>query len=605
DDQLSEGQKALWFLHELAPESSGYNVARAVRVRTAVDAAALRRAFEQLLERHVLLRASFVNNGGSPVIAYGELPATWFEHIDGSRLTREDFEERLRSDANAPFDLAAGPLFRIRLYQTARRDEVLLLAMHHIVTDFWSLGVMVQELATLYSAARFGLPHDLPPVESTYAEFVRWQSAMLASSEGERHRAYWHKQLDGPLPALALCTDRPRPALQTFNGAVRTLTVSPDLAGELRKFSQSRNTTLFVTLLTSFYALLQRTTGQNDIVVGIPTTGRVRPKTSGVVGYFVNPIALRARFDGDVAFDALEDLVRETLLEGLEHQAYPFVRLVEEVQRDRDPSRSPVFQVSFVLQQSQNAGVGSLGALAVEDDEVSVELGDLRVSAVRIERRAAIFDLAVMIAEADDALTCTFEYNTDLFDADTIGRLASRYQRVLSAVVTSPTLRVGELSLLEESERAQIATWNATERQYPTGTVHGLIEQQARRTPDEIAVEDESRAVTYAELDRESNQLAHWLRENGVGRRTLVGVCLERSVEMVVSLLAVLKAGAGYVPIDPTYPGDRLRYMFEDSGVVLALTQGALLERVTSAGAKALAVDQERAALSRRPATSV
>ncbi|MEI8257033.1 MAG: amino acid adenylation domain-containing protein, partial [Deltaproteobacteria bacterium] len=317
---------------------------------------------------------------------------------------------------------------------------------------------------------------------------------------------------------------------------------------------------------------------------------RTRSEFEPMIGFFVNTLAVRTDLSGEPTFRGLVKRVKDGVLGDFAHQAIPFERVVEAVQPPRDSARTPLFQTMFVFQNTPTE---------------SVRFGDAEIESVHQDFGIAKFELTLTMWETSQGLGGVFEYSTDLFDRETIERLAGHFGRLLEQLISNPECAASSVELLDAPERAQIAAWNATDREYATGTVHGLIEQQARKTPEAIAVEDESRAVTYAALDRESNQLAHWLRENGVGRGALVGVCLERSVEMVVSLLAVLKAGAGYVPIDPTYPGDRLRYMFEDSGVVLVLTQGSVLERVESAGARALAVDSERAALSRRPATSV
>jgi amino acid adenylation domain-containing protein len=571
---LSFNQQSLWFLHQLAPESPAYNIARAVRLRSALDAPALRRAFQAALDRHASLRSVFRERAGKPVQHVCESAEIYFEETNASAWDEPALNSRLVEEAHRPFDLEHGPLLRLHLFQRSAEDFVLLLVVHHIAIDFWSLAVLAHEIGVLYSAEKKGRAADLPPLARQYLDYVNWQSEMLASAEGEALWSYWRRQLAGYLPAINLPTDRPRAPVQTYKGAAYSIPLDVDLSRVLRQLAQDHGATVYMVLLASFYALLQRHTNQTDILVGSPTTHRGLASMAGVVGYFVNPLALRADLSGDPTFTELLDRTRQTVLDSFAHQDYPFALLVEQLHPVRDPSRTPLFQVMFSFQKAHSQYGKELAAFALGGSEERIELGELRLESVALEQRVAQFDLTLTVADVEEELAASFEYNTDIFDAATIERMAARWRVLLEAVVAHPETRLADLPLLPETERTLLLRgWNDTAADYAReATIVSLFEQQAARTPDAVALVAGSERLTYVELNTRANQLARRLRECGVGPEVAVGICTARTPAMVAALLGVLKAGGCYVPLDPAYPRERVVFMLEDTRAAVLLT---------------------------------
>ncbi|HZI20311.1 MAG TPA: non-ribosomal peptide synthase/polyketide synthase [Pyrinomonadaceae bacterium] len=580
---LSRGQQALWFLQQLQPESTAYHISSALRITTELDAAALRRAFERMAERHPALRTTFAAaDDAGPVQRVREEPELSFVEHDARGWTEDELNDSLVREANEPFDLERGPLFRLRLFARGRRDHVLLLTIHHIVSDFWSLGVLLRELGELYEAERGARGASLPPAPTTqYADYVRWQAGLLAGEAGERLWRYWREQLSGAQLVLDLPFDKPRQPNQSFCGASLPARLRPELAARLKALGDSQHATLFMTLLAGFYALLYRYTGQSDLLVGSPAAGRTRAGFSGVVGYFVNPLVLRAQIAGGMTFKELLAQVRETTLAGLRHQDFPFPTLVERLQPERNPSYSPLFQVMFVLQKAHPLNEDGLAAFALGEAEARLRLGALELESVALKQRVAQFDLTLMMTETEGGLGLSLQYCTDLFEEATIRRMAGHFRRLLEEAAADPERRVAELTLLTAAEERQLLVeWNATRSDYPRGqAIHRLVEEQARRTPGAVALVCGPRSLTYSELNGRANRLARRLRGLGVGRESRVGVLLGRSPELVVSLLAVLKAGGAYVPLDPQYPQDRLSFMLEDGGAGVLVTSEGLRGR--------------------------
>ncbi len=570
---LSIGQRALWFLQQLAPESTAYHITYAVRLRAPVEVPALQHAFHALHDRHPLLRATFSAQGGAPLQHIHTPGARSFEVQDATDWSEQALQERLTTEAQRPFDLVSGPLLRLQLFRRAGQEYVLLLTMHHIMSDFWTAALLVGELAALYSAQIAAAPAPVSRPSSQYADYVGWQQALLDGDEGARLRSYWHAQLAGATSVLALPTDRPRPTHQTFHGAQHSFRLDAALTRAIRQLGERSGATLSMTLLAAFNLLLHRYTGQDDILVGSPTAGRSRGAFAGIVGYFVNPLVLRTDLAGNPSFSALLERVRGCVLSAFAHQDYPFPTLVEHLQPTRDPSRSPLFQVLFVLQQAPTSEMADLAAFAVGASGHSLTLGELRFEALALEQQTAQFDLTLSAAEVQGRLLFALHYNRDLFDATTIARMAIHYQTLLSGIVVAPQRPIAELPLLSAAELAQLELWNATATAAPkTQGLHELIDAQVRRSPQAPAVVFEGSSLTYQELDQRANQLARYLGRMGVGPETLVGVCLERSLELVVALLAILKAGGVYVPLDPAYPVARLRFMLADSQAAVLLT---------------------------------
>ena len=605
---LSHGQQALWFLHRSAPESPAYNVALVVRVLSPVDASALRSVFQSLIERHPSLRTTFSQQDGQAVqLVHGHRDVC-FEEIDASADSEDELRERITADYRRPFDLEQGPLCRVGLFTRAREDHVLLITMHHIVTDGRSTWMLISELLTLYEAQGNGRLPALFPSRWQYPDYVRWQTELLAGPEGERLWEYWREQLSGEPPVLDFPTDRPRPTVQSYNGASVYFTLPETLIEKLRALSQSTGATLYMILLAAFQVLLHRYTGQEDILVGSPTAGRGHSEFEDIFGYFVNPIVLRAELSGDASFVSFLAQVRQTVLDGLDHQDYPFPFLVERLQPARDAGRSPIFQVVFALKQSQGNDELSV-LLAADDENLRVNESGLSLAPFKMAQQEGQFDLTLEMVEAEQSLSGVFQYNTDLFDVGTIERMAGHFECLLEGMVTQPEARISHLPLLSEAERQRILVeFNDTAMPYPASKcVHELFEEQAAKTPDAVAVvfpstasgQDRDESVSYEELNARANRLAHRLRKLGVGPEVLVGLFVERSVEMVVGLLAILKAGGAYVPLDPEYPRERLAFMADDADLKVLLCHGATRERVPECAARILDVDGESATIAK------
>jgi len=599
--RLSHGQEALWYLHEMAPESSAYLISTAVRIRTELDVKALQSAFQKLMERHAALRTTFSASGDHPLQRIQQDMPLPFAQQDASEWSESVLHEQLNLEAHAPFNLTQGPLWRVRLFTRSAQEHILLLVAHHIICDFWSLTVLTHELGMLYQAEKTGTAVALSPLEWQYADFVHWQNEMLASPEGDRLLVYWQEQLAGELPVLDLPLDRPRPLVQTYRGATEGFTIDPRPTEGLKSLGHAHSATLYATLLAIFQVLLHRHTGQEDILVGSPMAGRERAETAGLVGYFVNPVVLRAHISPLQTFESLLDHVRQTGLEALEHQHFPFPLIVEQVQPTRDSSRSPIFQCLFVFQKAHLLNDAGLSLLPLGTAEARLRVGGLELESVALQQPVAQFDLTLMMAEANGQIAASFIYNTDLFDAATIKRLADHFQCLVEDILAHPSSRISELKVLSDGEYQQIVhEWNQTQAPYPSqASLHTLFEQQVERTPDAIALSFADTELSYQELNARANQLAHYLRRLGTGPESHVGVLLERSLELVVGLLGILKAGGAYVPLDSSYPAERLAFMQEDSRLSILLTQDRLRASLPDSSARAILIDTQWDEISR------
>jgi amino acid adenylation domain-containing protein len=592
---LSYGQQALWFLYQQAPDNIAYNIARAARLRIALDIPALRNALQKLVDRHAALRTTFTTIFGKPVQRVHSHMDVCFQEEDATTWSATFLESRLTEEACRPFDLEHGPLLRIHLFKRAPREFVLLLVVHHMVVDFWSLIILLHELGVLYTAALHGTPAILPLQKWQYTDFVHWQADMLQSSEGERLWAYWRQQLAGELPVMQLPTDRPRPPVQTYRGASESLKLGAELTQQLKTLSQTRGTTLFTTLLTAFYVLLHRYTGQEDLLVGSPMVGRNGAEWARLVGYCANPVALRADLSGNPTFEALLEQVRQTVLGAFEHQNYPFALLVERLHVARDPSRPPLCQVMFVLQKAHRLGDQDLTSFALGELGHQMTIGELRLESIPLKQQGAPFDLTLTMAEANGELVASLQYDTALFEAATIKRMLGHFRTLLAGVVADPQRCLAQLPLLTEAERHQLlVAWSGAKARYPQQQgLHQMFESQVERTPEAVAVVCEGQRLTYRELNQRANQLAHYLRTLGVGPEVLVGICVERSLDMVVGILGILKAGGAYVPLDPIYPKERLAFMLNDAQVPVLLAQKRLESRLPACGARVVWLDAD------------
>jgi amino acid adenylation domain-containing protein len=575
ESPLSRGQRALWFVHGLAPESGAYNIAGLARVRGSLNTDALRRSFVRLAARHAALRSTFPVSHGEPrqrvrpeTEAESAVDFLVLEGISG-------LEEAL----HAPFDLERGPVLRVRVFALPDGDVLLALAVHHLVADFWSLGVLARELGAVYGEETGGPAASLAPLPLRYGDFVRWQERMLAGPRGERLWEHWRARLAGELPPLDLPTDRPRPAVQTYHGAARSLHLDAELTGALHGLGRGRGATLFATLLAGFQALLQRWTGQDDLTVGSPVAGRTSAAWGGVVGYFVNPLVLRADLAGDPAFADHLDRTRQRVLDAFEHQDLPFALLAERLQPVRDPGRPPLFQVAFALQSLP--GGDDLAGFALGEPGSRLQTGPLVLESVAMPRRASQFDLTLLLGDMGGRLAACCQYNPDLFDEATVARLLGGFETLLRGAVASPDLRLSDLPLLTTAERDQLLLeWNGEPpaAAWEAGVVP-LVLGHAERNPDAPALVSGGETTTYGELDRRSLEIALHLRSAGVGPETVVGVALERGPEMVAALLGVLRAGGAYLPLDPADPTDptdpntRRAVILGEAGVSIVITR--------------------------------
>jgi amino acid adenylation domain-containing protein len=580
---LSFAQRRIWFLDQFEPGSSVYNMPTALRLTGTLNVGALVQSLTAIVQRHEALRTTFATDEhGEPVQVVAPVMVLPLPLLDlqGRPDPEAEALDLAREEASSPFDLSTGPLLRATLLRLAPQEHILLLTVHHIVSDHWSMGVLFRELVELYRTRAEGRRPALPPLAWQYADYAVWQRQWLDDARMEEQLAYWKQRLAGAPAALDLPTDRPRPAVKTYRGATLPFQLPPDLASALQQVSRREGATLFMTLLAAFQVLLHRYSGQADISVGTPVAGRSRQELEAIIGIFVSTLVMRTDLSGNGSFRELLARVRENVLSDFAHQDLPFENLVEALQPVRDTSRSPLFQVMFTLQNSPMEAVALPG---------------LTLAAVEADSGTAKFDLTLYMAEEDGALTGLMEYNTDLFDRTTIERMVGHLQTLLEGVAANPQTPVANLPLLTAAERQQILVeWNDTARDYRQGVcLHELIAEQVERTPEGDAVVFAGERLSYRELNRRANQLAACLRRLGVGPDVPVGICMERSLEMVVGLLGILKAGGAYVPLDPTYPPERLGFMLADAEAPVLLTQERLTAVLPEHGARVICLDSQ------------
>ncbi|SDE77108.1 amino acid adenylation domain-containing protein [Myxococcus virescens] len=573
---LSFAQQRLWFLDQLQPGNASYNMPTALRLSGALDVAALQRAVDEIVRRHESLRTTFQTEDGAPrQVIHAPHPVA-VDRVDLSGIPDEAHREaealkRVTADARRPFDLTQGPLLRVTLLKLAPSEHVLLLCMHHIISDGWSMGVLVREVTSLYGAFHAGQPASLPELPVQYADYAVWQRGWLQGDALNQQFGFWKEQLAGAPHALALPTDKPRPAFLSTRGASVPVQLSLAHSQGVEALAQREGVTPFMVLLAAYHLLLNRYSGQDDVLVGSPIAGRHHAQTESLIGFFVNTLVLRARFGRELTFRQLLAQVRDTTLGAYEYQDLPVERLVEELQVERDPSRTPLFQTLFTL---QNAPIPEL------------VLPGLTVrSADGEDTGVALFELSLDLFRGADGFSGTLNYSTDLYEEATAQRLASHYQRLLEGVLARPDERVAALPMmLPEERQALLDAASGAREPLPNDTrIHALFEAQVARTPDALAVVAGAESVTYRELDARANALALRLRAAGVGLEQRVAVCVERSVELLVALLGVLKAGGAYVPLDSEYPAERLRFMLEDSGARVIVARAAFRERLGAA----------------------
>ncbi|HEX2079055.1 MAG TPA: amino acid adenylation domain-containing protein, partial [Longimicrobium sp.] len=595
---LSFAQQRLWFLDQLEPGGSAYNLGYALRLAGVLDVDALERSLAEIVRRHEVLRTRFPSVDGEAVQVIDPAGPVRIERVDlmhlpeAERLTAERLtaaRELAAREQARPFDLAAGPLLRCTLVRLADDDHALLITLHHIVSDGWSTGVLVREASALYGAFSGGAASPLSDLPIKYADFAAWQRAWLSGEVLDAQVAYWRARLAGAPPLLEIPTDRPRPQVPSGRGAAVPFTLSAQTTEALRALSRRQGATLFMSLLAGWQLLLSKYSGQPDVSVGSPIAGRTRVETEGLIGSFVNTLVLRTDLSGAPTFRDVIGRVREVTLGAYQHQDVPFEKLVEELAPERSLSHTPLFQALLTLQNNTRETL-ALGSLAAEP------LGGAQP--------AAQFDLALSVADTAAGLAGGLTYRTDLFDRATAERMVEHLRVLLEEMAAHPERRTDSVELLRGAERARVlGEWNATDADYAADRcIHHLIEAQAARTPDAPAVVFGGETVTYRELDERANRLAHRLGRLGAGPEVRVGISLERSAEMVVAILAVLKSGAAYVPLDPAYPAERVAFMLEDSHASVLVTQARLLDRFAGAGTRTVCVDEDAAAIVAQPA---
>jgi amino acid adenylation domain-containing protein len=584
----SFAQQSLWLIDQLTPGKATYNIPGALRIRGKLDVEVLKRTVEEIVRRHETLRTRFVAVRGEPqqVIedqAIVELPVLDLTYLSGGEEREAEAMRLAREEAQQPFNLKQAPLLRAKLLRLGELNHVLLFTMHHIISDAWSTGVLIQEVSVLYGALSAGRQSPLPELPIQYADYTVWQREWLEGGVLEQQLAYWKQQLAGA-NVLRLPTDRPRPASPSQNGVLYDFVIAAHLTQKLKKVAGEQGATLFMVLLAAFQTLLYRYSGQHDIAVGTPVAGRDSNETEKLIGFFINTLVLRGDLSGGPSFTELLRRTKEVTLDAYAHQDVPFEKLVEVLSPDRNLDSTPLFQVMIVLQNAPQS---------------ELELGGAKLQPLSIESGTAKFDLTMDLAEIagrpQDGMRCVLEYNTDLFEKPSIARMIEHFQTLLEAAASGMGRSIDELPFMREAERQQLLVeWNDTAADGGrNGCVHELFEEQARKTPHAAAVQYDRRQWTYEDLNHRANQLAHYLRKLGVGPEVRVGICLHRSFEMVFGLLGILKAGGTYIPLDPDYPQERLAYLIQDAETKILLIHDQTSQFIAESGVRIVHLNED------------
>jgi amino acid adenylation domain-containing protein len=585
---LSFAQQRLWIMDQLESNSPVYNITKATKIEGALYVQALERAFNAIVARHATLRTTVAFKDGSPVQIIRERQRVDMPVINlgGRSVSERELEARqlLREEARRPFNLSNDCMLRATLLRLGEEEHILVLVMHHIASDGWSISILYRELAVLYKAFCTGDAVSLAELPIQYADYAHWQRQQLQGEILETQLSYWKEKLGSDLSVLELPTDHPRPGIRTSRGKRHPLMLPKILNDALKSLSRHEGVTLFMVLLTAFQTLLHHYTAQDDIIVGCPIANRNRLEIEGLIGFFVNTLVLRTDISGNPSFRELLGRVREVTLGAYEHQDLPFEKLVEELQPERELSRNPIFQVVFAFQNVPRT---------------RLELPGAKLTPVEVDPGTATFDLSLFLWEETDELSGFIEFNTDLFDTAYIDRLAGHFRTLLEGFVKDPGQPISELPLLTAGEQQRLLVeWNDTRTDYPReNTIDQLFEAQVEQTPESVAVVFEGNQFTYEELNCRANQLAHYLRAAGVGPEVPVGICVQRSLEMVVGLLGILKAGGAYVPLDPAYPAERLAFMLSDTQTPVLLTQKPLVDKLPAYAGEMICLDGDKPAI--------
>ncbi len=595
--KLSCAQQSIWTVHQLEPDSIAYNLHLSFYFHGVLDDTVLQRAIEKLLQRHSQLRTSYRSDGVSVrqvVIPCSELPA-YFSSVDASGWTESVLQAELTRRICEPFDLSVGPLLRVTSYRLSDQIHVVLFCAHHAAVDLWTSMILLDDLKVLLHNMKHGDHFDLPQLTTNYQDFIAWQQHYLQSKPCQDDKIYWQSKLSGSLPILELLVDYPRPQISSYRGASHTLRLNRDSADKLKQLGRKYGATLFMTLLAVYKVLLHRYTHQDDIIVGTASNGRPQSRFKHVAGYFVNPIALRTRPNSLLTFASYLMQVRDTVAEALIHSDYPFSLLVEHLQPERNANHWPIYQTLLILQQGPAGTDGTLAHFSLGEEGYDVAWGDWKVSSKNIQQQVENFDLRLMAAEDEHGILLSFKYRDDLFEAATIRRMAGHFQMLLRQVIENPDLRLGELEMLTQAERTQqLCIWNpASPAVIEKRCLHELFENQVIQTPMKTAVACNGERLTYEELNKRANQLAHYLRSQGVGPEIVVALCIRRSLDMIVGILGILKSGGAYVPIDPGFPLERMESILSDSGAVFIVTQQALADVLQACNLPLLCLDSD------------
>ena len=564
---LSEGQKALWFLHRLAPESSAYNLVFSGKFRPLVNIEAMKKAFAMLFERHPLIDVTFTTRDGEPMQQVQKGRTIDFREHDCTDLDDEQLKKLISEHADRPFNLERGPVIRLELFKTADNAHVTLLSIHHIVADAWSIAIIIQDLIEYYFSATAGRTPQIEPIAASYADFVTWEKAHLESEAGEQMFEFWKEHLDGAPLSIDLPTDRPRPAVQTFNGATHGFQLDGELTSAVEQLGKDNNVTLFTTLLSAYDLLMHRYCQQDDIVVGVPLAGRTQPELQSSVGYFINPVPIRSSIEDDPTISEFLTANRERVNGALENQQYPLARLVDRLDVVRDPGRSPLFQVSFTMEKVPGVDEQGIAVFLIGKGGHKFHVGDMSMETIDLTTRQAQFEITLTLEETGGQLFGLWQYNRDIFDEETIVELCGLYEQVLRELTSGKVEKLSEINLLDSDEEKKVLVdYNDTAAEYEKDALlHELIEKVAVDRDEDTAIIFGDMHVTYGELNRLSNGVARQLIDAGVKPGDNVGVLVDRSPKMVAALLGALKAGATYIPLDPEYPSQRLETMLDDA----------------------------------------
>jgi amino acid adenylation domain-containing protein len=572
----------MWLICQIAPESVAYNIFITAKIHAHLKIAVVNRVWQKIIEKHPILRTTYTSYEGKPVQQVNQQENFKVEVIDASDWSEDQLVEKIYAIADRPFNLEKDSVLRVNLFNRSDEEHILLLTMHHIASDMWSYDLLLREFQALYpgeveqvSQQQTETAPDSLNENKTYANFIQWQAEMLSGSRGEKLWQYWQQQLAGELPILNLLPDKPRPPVKTYEGASYIVKLDEQLTEKLRHLALTSNTSLYQILLTAFYVQLYRYTNQTDILIGSPMRGRTAKEFKEIVGYFSNLTVLRVSIQENATFTELLAQVGKIVRQAQKHQDYPFSLLADKLQPQRDTSRSPLCQVSFAWQAQTWC--------EAKNNSLHLQKSVMQMEPYLLGQRGAHLDLSLMVREAQGVLEPCWQYNTDLFDTATIERMAKHFVRLLDSIVLNPQQPISQLPMLTEVEQQQLLfEWNNTQADYPLDKcIHQLFEEQVERTPDNVAVVFEDQQLTYRELNARANQLAHYLQKLGGGPDVFVGICVERSLEMIVGLLGILKAGGGYVPLEPAYPQERLDFMLGESEAQVLLTQSSLAARFT------------------------